>query len=66
MYNEIATYAQDEDMKLTVENTYASVDVEVLSTEESEAENGVSFTFTNTMPKLYGANPCRILARGDD
>jgi transposase len=47
MHNEMTTYAQDEDMELTAENVHASVDVEMLSTEESESENGRSFTFTN-------------------
>jgi transposase len=49
MDNKIATYMQEEDMELTVEDTYASVDVEMLGTEESEGRHMPSFPSTNTI-----------------
>ena len=47
MDNKIATYMEEEDMELTVEDTYASVDVEMLGTDESEGRHMPSFPSMN-------------------
>ena len=52
MYNEIFTRTQDQDMSLSIEDTHTNVDVDMLSAEESEDEQIMSFPVMNIWTKM--------------